>query len=123
MTASHFEEEGWRDFSPSEAQQVLGKITTRGARSRLDVSLTHASTELVGNGAAPEDLLEIDREAIFTRPDLTENRLTMLAVSAEQAVSAKITLRGNLYVRSSDISTLNGDDSDFETTEARRENQ
>jgi len=117
VTASHFEEEGWRDFSPTEAQQVFGKITTRGERSRIDVSLTHASTELVGNGAAPRDLLEIDREAIFTHPDLTENRLTMIGVSAEQTVSSTVTLRGNLYLRSSDISTLNGDDSDFEECE------
>lgn len=117
VTASHLEEDGWRDFSPTEAQQIFGKITTRGERSRLDVSLTHASTELVGNGAAPEDLLELDREAIFTRPDLTENRLTLLGVSAEQAVSSNVTLHGNLYVRSSDISTLNGDDSDFEECE------
>jgi outer membrane receptor protein involved in Fe transport len=117
VTASHFEEEGWRDYSPTEAQQIFGKITTRGKRSHLDVSLTHASTELIGNGAVPEDLLEIDREAIFTRPDLTENRLTMIGVSGEQAVSPNITLRGSLYRRSSDISTLNGDDSDFEECE------
>ncbi len=117
VTASRLEEEGWRDFSPTEAEQLFGKITARVERSQLDVSLTHASTELVGNGAAPEALLEIDREAIFTRPDLTENRLTMLAVGAEQAVSSSVTLLGNLYVRSSDISTLNGDDSDFEECE------
>ena len=36
---------------------------------------------------------ELDREAIFTRPDITENRLSMLSVNAEESVSDTITLR------------------------------
>ena len=117
VTASHLEEDGWRDFSPTEAQQIFGKLTVLGDESRYDVSLTRVATDLVGNGAAPEDLLELDREAIFTRPDRTENTLTMLSINGEQRVSSSITLRGNIYVRSSDIATLNGDDSDFEECE------
>jgi iron complex outermembrane receptor protein len=113
-TALHLEEDGWRDFSPTEAQQIFAKLTSLGERSRVDVSLTHVDTDLVGNGAAPEDLLELDREAIFTHPDHTENELTMLGVSAEQSLSPNVTVRGSLYVRASDIDTLNGDDSDFQ---------
>jgi outer membrane receptor protein involved in Fe transport len=114
VTASHFEEEGWRDYSPSEAEQLFAKLSTRTQDSRLDVSLTYVDTDLIGNGAAPADLLDIDRAAIFTRPDHSKNELLMLNVGGEQSVSATIALRGNLYVRSSDMSTLNGDDSDFE---------
>ncbi len=117
VTASHLEEDGWRDFSPTEAQQVFAKLTSLGERSRVDVSVTRVDTNLIGNGAAPEDLLELDRNAIFTHPDRTENTLTMLGVNGEQTVSPNITLRGNLYVRASDIDTLNGDDSDFEECE------
>jgi len=113
VTASLLEEDGWRDFSPTDAQQIFGKLTWRGDNSRVDVSLTRVDTDLVGNGAAPEDLLELDPEAIFTHPDRTENALTMLGVSAEQSVSPNITMRGNIYLRASDIDTLNGDDSDF----------
>ncbi|HEY9181901.1 MAG TPA: TonB-dependent receptor [Gammaproteobacteria bacterium] len=113
VTVSHFEEEGWRDYSPSEAEQLFAKLSARGQGSRLDVSLTYVDTDLIGNGAAPVDLLELDRAAIFTRPDQSKNELLMLNVGGEQSVSATIALRGNLYVRSSDVSTLNGDDSDF----------
>ena len=117
VTASHLEEDGWREFSPTEAQQLFAKLTSLGERSRYDVSLTRVATDLVGNGAAPADLLELNREAIFTRPDRTENALTMLSVNGEQMVSPAITLRGNLYVRASNVDTLNGDDSDFEECE------
>ncbi|RPI62498.1 MAG: TonB-dependent receptor, partial [Lysobacterales bacterium] len=67
VTASLLEEDGWRDYSPTDAQQIFGKLTWLGEDSRLDVGLTRVGTDLVGNGAAPEDLLELDREAIFTR--------------------------------------------------------
>jgi outer membrane receptor protein involved in Fe transport len=117
VTATRLTEDGWRDFSPTEAEQLFAKLTSTGERSRVDVTFTHADTELIGNGPLPVDLLELDREAIFTRPDITENRLGMLAIGAEQSVSETITLRGNLYLRSSDIATLNGDDSDFEECE------
>ena len=113
VTASVFDEDGWRDYSPTDAEQIFAKLTSRGDDSRVDVSLTRVDTDLVGNGAAPEDLLELDREAIFTWPDHTWNTLTMLGVSGEQTASPNVTLRGNLYVRASDIDTLNGDDADF----------
>ncbi|HEX7237168.1 MAG TPA: TonB-dependent receptor [Gammaproteobacteria bacterium] len=113
VTASLLEEDGWRDHSPTDAQQVFAKLTSRGDSSRVDVSLTRVDTDLVGNGAAPAQLLELDREAIFTWPDHTWNTLTMLGVNAEQTVSSSVTLRGNIYVRASDIDTLNGDDADF----------
>ncbi len=113
VTASVLDEDGWRDHSPTDAQQIFGKLTWRGDDSRVDVSLTRVDTDLVGNGSAPEDLLELDRKSIFTWPDHTWNTLTMLGVSAEQTMSSSITLRGNIYVRASDIDTLNGDDANF----------
>ena len=113
VTASILAEDGWRDYSPTDAQQIFGKLTWRGDDSRVDVSLTRVDTDLVGNGAAPEDLLELDRKAIFTWPDHTWNTLTMLGVNGEQTASPNLTLRGNIYVRASDIDTLNGDDADF----------
>jgi outer membrane receptor protein involved in Fe transport len=114
VTASHFDEQGWRDYSPSRANQLFASLGVAGDRSSLDVGLTYANTDLIGNGSAPEDLLEIDREAIFTRPDQTRNELVMLDATGRSILSDRLTLTGNLYVRDSDIRTLNGDDSDFE---------
>ena len=114
LTLSRFAEDGWREYSPSEARQLFGKLSAQGESSHVDVSLTYADTDLVGNGAAPADLLEFDREAVFTRPDRTQNRLGMLNVFGQQTVTDRITLTGNVYVRRSDTRTLNGDDSDFE---------
>jgi outer membrane receptor protein involved in Fe transport len=117
LTASHLEEDGWRDYSPSDATQAFGKLSIATATTNVDVSLTLADTDLIGNGAVPADLLEIEPEAIFTRPDRTQNTLAMLNVKASEHFSDSVTLTGNIYVRDSDIETLNGDDSDFEECE------
>jgi outer membrane receptor protein involved in Fe transport len=117
ITVSRLEEDGWRDYSPTDASQIFSSLRWESERSSLDASLTYADTELIGNGAAPLALLEQRREAIFTRPDRTRNALTLLSLSGSHAVSDRLTLTGNAYVRKSDIDTLNGDDSDFEECE------
>lgn len=117
LTGSWLEEDGWREFSPTEAAQLFGAVGWRSETSSVDVSLTLADTDLIGNGAAPVELLAIDREAIFTRPDQTENDLAMLNLVGEHRLSSTWSLKGNAYFRASDIDTLNGDDSDFEECE------
>jgi outer membrane receptor protein involved in Fe transport len=114
FTGAYLEEDGWRDFSPSEAAQLFGNAMWRTETSSFGVSLTYADTDLIGNGAAPVELLEIDREAIFTRPDQTENELLLLNFTGTREISDTLTLTGNVYMRDSDIKTYNGDDSDFE---------
>jgi outer membrane receptor protein involved in Fe transport len=114
VTGSYLEEDGWRDFSPTEAVQLFGNVGWQTERSNFDMSLTFADTDLIGNGAAPAELLEIHRKAVFTRPDQTENALTLLNFSGTREMSERLRLTGNVYVRDSDIETYNGDDSDFE---------
>ena len=112
-TASLLREEGWRDHSPTESAQAFGKLSWQRPQARVDLGLTLASTDLVGNGAAPEQLLAIDRTAIFTRPDRTRNRLALASLRGEWDFS-NVSLQGNVYLRNSDIETYNGDDSDYE---------
>jgi iron complex outermembrane recepter protein len=114
VTGSRLEEDGWRDHSPTEATQLFGNVGWRAERASLQASLTYGETDLIGNGAAPVQLLDIDRSAIFTRPDQTRNELLLLGLKGEMAVSERLVLTGNIYRRRSDIATYNGDDSDFE---------
>jgi outer membrane receptor protein involved in Fe transport len=114
LTGSHLREDGWRDFSPTRATQLFGDLGWRLERTRVDVSLTLADTDLVGNGAAPVDLLRRDRKAVFTRPDRTQDTLSLVNVFVERRLSGRLTLTGNAYIRDSDVKTYNGDDSDFD---------
>lgn len=117
VTGSYVDEDGWRDYSPTEATQLFGKLGWDLDAATIELSINLADTDLIGNGAAPVELLELNREAIFTRPDQTENDLSLINLDFEREMSRTVSLTGNFYVRSSDVSTYNGDDSDFEECE------
>jgi outer membrane receptor protein involved in Fe transport len=117
ITGNYFEEDGWRDYSPSESKQLFGNMSWQGENSSLDLSLSLSDNNLIGNGPLPVDLLEEDREAIFTRPDITDQQATLLRLGGQHYVGDKVILEGALYYRNSKIDTLNGDDSDFEECE------
>lgn len=112
-TATALTEDGWRDYSPTDARQAFAKLSWRRGTASIDASVTGAQTDLVGNGAAPEALLAARRSAIFTRPDRTRNDLLAVHIRGD-ADFEHSALRGATYWRRSDIATYNGDDSDYE---------
>src|SRR5690606_28423823 len=80
----YFEEDGWRDFSESEAMRFMGVLSWQSDEgSALDLSLALGETDLRGNGASPAELLEIDRKQVFTHPDRTENSQVQLILNGE----------------------------------------
>jgi outer membrane receptor protein involved in Fe transport len=117
VALSWLDEDGWRDFSPTEAAQAHANVGWHAGEASVDVDLTFANTDLIGNGAAPTQLLDLDRAAIFTRPDRTENELLLTNLTAEYRFNDVLAVTGTLYRRTSDVATYNGDDSDFEECE------
>ncbi|NOR68542.1 MAG: TonB-dependent receptor plug domain-containing protein [Methylomarinum sp.] len=110
----HFEEEGWRDFSPTEANQVFGTLSWRGERSSLDLTLGANDNNMKGNGAVPIQLHEQQRKAIFTHPDQTVTRMFFSELEGEFDVTDTLQLSANAYFRQNRIKSFNGDDSDFD---------
>jgi len=115
---SYFEEDGWRDLSPSQALNLYGNVSWRqGETTAVDLALQLGDSELHGNGAAPIGLLKVDRNAVFTAPDITENQLQMVSLSMRHQFSADIALSGVAYRRENDTDSFNGDGSEFELCE------
>jgi outer membrane receptor protein involved in Fe transport len=110
--ASMFREDGWRDFSPSRVDQFFLKLSQQRGPLEWDLAYTHADTDLIGNGLLPESMLRARREAIFTKPDNTRNRLHLLSLGASYWLDDKARLTGTLYHRSNRVRTLNGDAND-----------
>ncbi|HEY5622508.1 MAG TPA: TonB-dependent receptor, partial [Gammaproteobacteria bacterium] len=117
LAGTYLEDDGWRDFSPSRLSSVYAKLTHTLDDASVDVSLTSVDTNLIGNGAAPAELLAMDPTAIFTRPDQTRNDLDQLVVEMSRDLENGVAVTGSAYLRRSDVATLNGDDSDFEACE------
>src|SRR5690606_14843984 len=97
---SHFDEEGWRDLSDSDARNFYGTLSWRdGDRSALDLTAQKGESELIGNGALPIGMVAVDREAVFTAPDITSNDLTMFDLSGSHRVSNTLSFSGNVFRR------------------------
>ncbi len=114
FTGSYFDEEGWRDASESDALNLYGAISWRGSDSTLDLTINRGDTELVGNGPIPVELEAIDRSAIFTSPDITENDMYLLNLEGTHWLNDDTQLASNIFYRSNDTSSFNGDGTEFE---------
>ena len=109
----YFGEEGWRPFSPSRTASAFLATTYRNGATSAELALTAADTTLYGNGPVPRDLLALDRRAIFTHPDITDNRMFMAVARGERPLAALAHLSGVAYYRANRIATVNGDQADW----------
>ena len=104
-----FREDGWREHSSSQALNGFLSASYRNGGSTLDLSLMGAGTSMTGLGAAPVELLAQDRNAVFTYPDETHNRLLMAMLRGDQSLTLTSRLSATAYFRISRTLTTNGD--------------
>jgi outer membrane receptor protein involved in Fe transport len=104
-----FREDGWREHSPSQALNGFLSATYQSGGSSFDLSVMGASTSMAGIGATPVQLLAVDRNAVFTYPDETHNRLLMAILRGDQTLSLTSRLSATAYFRLSRTLTANGD--------------
>jgi outer membrane receptor protein involved in Fe transport len=118
----HFEEDGWRDFSPTKADQAFGTLSWRGDKGSLDLTLSGNDNNMRGNGVAPIQLQQQNRAAVFTHPDQTTTRMFFSELSGSYDLADDIEVSGNAYFRQNLIKTFNGDNSDYDVCSDESEN-
>lgn len=114
VTGSITKEDGWRDFSPSRVEQFFTNLSYANEDSTLDFGITAVDSDLNGNGASPIELVAADREAVFTHPDNTQNKLRMFTLNGTHWINDTTMLAANTYYRKSDRKSFNGDGGEFE---------
>ncbi len=107
--AQNITEDGWRKHSPTHINQTFGKIGWQNESSKIDLSWIGAKNNMIGNGLTPIDMLGISREEVHTTPDQTKNYLNHIALNASHWLNNNIMLSGNMYHRTSNRKTWNGD--------------
>jgi outer membrane receptor protein involved in Fe transport len=79
----------------------------------VNVNSQYGASDLTGNGPLPVELLQIDRAAIFTAPDITENSMHMLSLDGSHRLTEYVVLSGNVFHRRNETDSFNGDGSEF----------
>ena len=113
LGATRFDEAGWRTASESGVTQAVADLGYRRSRVDAGASFTYADSTLNGNGPAPIELLDVDRSAVFTFPDTTENQLVFGQGRLNVLLSQAWSLQANGFYRDLDRQTLNGDEAEF----------
>ena len=132
VAATAFEEDGWRDASAGDLQQILAKLGHDDGRSSWSLSFLHGRSQLVGNGLLPAytidegallpDLYFNRRTAVYTFPDQTRNELTQANLNLQHQIDKDSTLSALAYVRRSTRDTVNGDEADAPDTGGTADN-
>jgi outer membrane receptor protein involved in Fe transport len=112
VSGNRFHEQGWRAHSPSEVQQLFGKLGLSRGDTRIALSVALADNDLNGNGLQEQRLLAQDRRSVYSQPDNTRNRSALFNLAASQLLGGGLSLSGNLYWRQIQTATLNGDVND-----------
>jgi iron complex outermembrane recepter protein len=105
VTANFNKEQGWRDYSQSEVNQLFGKIGWQDDKSDLDLSLTVAHNNLNGVQALPKSWLNKPEEG-YTFPDSIGNRMQMLTLKGSHFFTDNHLVGANVYVRNSRINNF-----------------
>src|SRR5262249_18555434 len=107
--AQVLDENGWREHSPTSAQQAFVSASYRNQGASADLTLLAANTSMTGNGASPEQLLVTNRRAVFTFPDQTKNQMFMALLRGERPLASQVAISGAAYVRTNRTQSVNGD--------------
>jgi iron complex outermembrane receptor protein len=109
VSASGFREDGWRVQSPSDVRQFFAKTGWQDGKSDIDISITHAESDLSGNGLLPGTLYTADPKQAYTLSDNTQNRMTLLSLNATRWLTSDTLWSNVAYYRDSKKQTSNGD--------------
>jgi outer membrane receptor protein involved in Fe transport len=109
----YFEEDGWRDLSDSDSLNFYGSVGWRNEASALNLNGQYGDSFLTGNGATPIELMELERDAVFTAPDITEHDMYMFSMDGSHDFSDTIRFSGNAFFRRNESDSFNGDASEF----------
>lgn len=110
----YFDEDGWRGDSASDALNLWSALSWRGENSTADAGFAYGESDLRGNGPSPLGLLNIDRELVFTSPDITDNDMQMVTLDGTHFFNSKAQMAGNFFYRQNDTDAFNGDASEFQ---------
>ena len=133
ISASHFDESGWRDYSDGKISNIFGKANKNTDFGSVGIMTYFGDSDLLGNGLLPstnfgvEDdvgeiresgLYEARRQAVYSHPDQTKNEVGLISLNFQNYLDDDTQLNGLIYHRYGRQKRLGGDvEAEFESDE------
>jgi len=105
---------GWRDLQSSSLGNIYGTVGWRDSRGEINFSVAAADSVLNGPGTAPVQLLNVNRAAQFTAPNLITNKYVLLSLSGAVNLTETTSLQAVTYDQYLLQRVRNGNAPDFE---------
>jgi iron complex outermembrane receptor protein len=99
LTADAINDNGWRDYSPSQLRRIYADLGARGDQTEFHMTFTGASNNFGAAAATPIELLNRNWASTYTLPQTTQNQLAFLTASASWNPINTLSLQGNFYYR------------------------
>ena len=92
-------DDGWRDFSPSEIKRLYADLGFKGDGSEFHINFTGADNHVGAVTAAPVELLDLGWNRTYTSPQTTDNELAMVSANGTVKASETLSFSGVTYYR------------------------
>ncbi len=113
--ASSFEEDGWRANSFSRVNNIYSSFSHHLDTQEFELSLQLGEGSLKGNGPTPRQLLDIEGDdALFTHPDITDNRMAQLSFEHRYFLSPEAIITTGIFARRLATLSFNGDGTEYD---------
>jgi iron complex outermembrane receptor protein len=107
------DQDGWRLFAHDSIRQYYMDLSYHEGRTTLDLSYARADNQLLGQGAAPIQSLELNPTNVFTGPQNNINTLNFVTLNAAFALTDTFSAQAILYSRDFRQTVANGDSSHY----------
>lgn len=110
ISGNYFDEDGWRDASPTTVKQLFGQLGWQDEKTDLSLTVSLADNSMTGNGLTPQEMLKsLGNKSIYTKPDQTDNKMAFVNLTGSRWLTEQALLSGNAYYRHVETDTFNGD--------------
>ncbi len=106
VAGNFFHEDGWRDNSASDVNQLFSKVGWHNDTSDLDLALALADNKMEGTQSLPLSMLSNPKQG-YTYPDHITNELGMISLKGSHFITDEELVAGNIYYRRSNSNGFN----------------
>jgi len=106
VAGNFFKEDGWRDHSGSDVNQIFSKVGWQNDTSDLNLSVSLADNTMHGTQSLPLSMLGNPKQA-YTWPDSIQNKLAMISLKGSHFIADDKLVAGNVYYRMSNANSFN----------------